>query len=47
MQNIYIVWRWDKEQKRYIKVDGGGNAEDPLCLSCEASNWDFIDAVNF
>lgn len=42
-QDIYLYWRWDDKQKRYVKSEGGGSAEKPYCLNCETRDWDFTN----
>ena len=43
MQYEFIVWRWDKDKKCYIKDDDSGDTDRPFCASCEAEDWDFVD----
>ena len=42
-QSEFIYWRWNKKQKKFLKLDTDGDADKPFCCACEARDWDFLD----
>jgi len=44
-QHFYsdVVFRWEEAVGKYMKIDAGGDADEPECKSCGAADWNFAE----
>ena len=42
-EGLSNYWRWNDETKKYERYESDPEADEPFCIECETSDWDFLE----